>query len=400
MDNISRVVSTINSDGKLHIGHYHGLIKKWIDLQYEHECFFIISDINSLILDFENTKEIKNKIYEMVIDWLSCGVDPTQVYIFAQSHVPQTKELYLLLSLITPVSWLERVPSYKELIENYIHKDISTYGLLGYSLLKCTDILLYNAKFVCSGEDHLFFVELTREIARRFNHLYGREIGFEDKAVEVIKKLGKKKSQIYLNLLQNYQQDGNDDSLEKARYLLMDTLNLSIGEKSRLFAFLENKGKVIFNEVNSIIGSNCKVIGTDGNKMSTNFNNAISLKESYDNISKKIKSMETDPARIRLKDPGNPTKCPVWRLHEIYSNKEVLQWVDNGCRSAKIGCLDCKGPLIDSINKEQLKFIENSKQYSKDYNLVKNILTDGAEKAIDIAENTIQIVKKVMNINY
>ena len=400
MYNISRVVSSINSNGKLHIGHYHGLIKKWVDLQYEHECFFIISDMNALILDFENTKKLQDNIYEMVIDWLSCGVDPTQAYIFIQSHIPQAKELYVLLSSITPVTWLERVPSYKELNENYIHKDVSTYGLLGYSLLKCTDILLYNAKYVCAGEDHQFYIELAREIARRFNHIYGRETGFEDKALEIIKKLGNKRSQIYLDLLQSYQQDGNDDSLEKARYLLQDTLNLSIGEKSRLFAFLENKGKVIFNEVNAMLGNSFKIIGTDGNKMSKNLNNTINLKEKFDNISKKIKLMETDPARIRLKDPGNPTKCPVWRLHEVYSNKEVLQWVDNGCRNAKIGCIECKSPLIDSINIEQVKFIENSKQYSKDYNLVKNILANGAEKAIDVAESTIEIVKKVMNLNY
>lgn len=400
MHNHLRVISGMRPTGRLHIGHYHGVIKNWVNLQYEHECYFMAADLHALISDYENTKNMEDDIYEMVIDWLACGVDPSQAIIFIQSHVPEHTQLYALLSMITPLSWLERVPSYKEHLENAVSKETDTYGCLGYPLLQSADILLYNANIIPVGEDQVAHVELTREVARRFNHIYGRELGFEDKARETIKKLGSKKSELYQDLLIRYQQNGDDEALIKARFLLTDAINLSLGEKERLFAFLENKSKVILTEPQALVSDTPKIVGIDGQKMSKSFNNTIVLREDIDSISKKIRAMPTDPARIRRDDPGDPAKCPVWQLHQVYSSPDTKQWVQNGCVSAGIGCLECKAPVIESIYAEQTGFIENAKQYKDDLNLIKNILADGAEKAAEVASETIAEVKQVMNIDY
>ena len=400
MNDYSRILSGMRPTGSLHIGHYHGAIKNWIKLQYEHECYFMVADLHALTTSYDNTKDIEENIYSMVIDWLACGVDPSQAIIFIQSHVPEHVELYTLLSMITPVSWLERVPSHKDQLEKLAHKDIDTHGFLGYPLLQSADILLYNAKFVPVGEDQVAHVELTREVARRFNHIYGREDGFEEKAHETIKKLGSKKAELYQDLLINYQQNGDEEALEKARFLLSDVVNLSLSEKERLFAFLENKSKVILTEPQALITEASKVIGVDGHKMSKSYNNTIMLKENIDGISKKVRLMPTDPARIRRADPGDPDKCPVWQLHQVYSGDEVKLWAKEGCISAGIGCLECKAPLIESIHKEQLGFIDRAKPYQDDINLIKNILADGAEAATKVAEETLAEVKEAMSINY
>lgn len=400
MHNYSRILSGMRPTGRLHIGHYHGAIKNWVQLQYEHECYFMAADLHALTTNYEDTKGIEDHIYTMVIDWLACGVDPSQAIIFIQSHVPEHVQLQALLSMITPLSWLERVPSYKDQLERYASKEIDTYGFLGYPLLQSADILLYNAKFVPVGEDQVAHVELTREIARRFNHIYGREIGFEEKAHESMKKLGTKKSYLYNDLLISYQQEGDEEALVKARFLLTDAVNLSLGERERLFAFLENKSKVILTEPHALITESPKIIGIDGQKMSKSFNNTIMLREGIDSISKKIRAMPTDPARIRRDDTGDPDKCPVWQLHEVYSDANTKAWVRDGCVSAGIGCLECKAPLIDAIDCEQKGFIEKAKSYENDVNLIKNILADGAEKATEIAKETLTEVKEVMNINY
>jgi tryptophanyl-tRNA synthetase len=400
MVSYTRVLSGMRPTGRLHIGHYHGAIKSWVNLQYEHECFFMISDLQALTTEYEQSKTIQNNIYQIVLDWLACGVDPSQAMIFIQSQVPQQYELYTLLSMITPKSWLERVPSYKDQLELLSHKEIDSFGFLGYPLLHTSGILLYNAKLVQIGEDKFAHVELAREVARRFNYIYGREVGFEDKARTAMKKLGNKKAELYKELLQNYQQKGDDASLEKARFLLSDAINLSIGERERLFAFLENKSRVILNEPQIIVAGNNKIIGTDGQKMVKNSNNAIALRDDLDVISKKIKEMPTDPARIRRDDPGDPQKCPVWQLHQIYSSDSVKSWAKKNCMSAGIGCLECKAPLIESIDREQMKFKENIKNYNNDLNMIKGILADGAEAATAIAEQTIAQVKEAMDINY
>lgn len=400
MNNHSRILSGMRSTGALHLGHYHGVIKSWLDLQYNHDCYFMVADLHALTTHYENTTNIEADIYAMVISWLACGVDPSQAVIFIQSQVPAHSELHLLLSMLAPLSWLERVPTYKDQKEKLSQKDLDTYGFLGYPLLQSADILLYGAKLVPVGEDQTSHVELTREIARRFNHLYGREVGFEQKAGEAIKKLGAKRSEIYQDLLVRYQQNGDIEALEQARFLLASAVNLAQGESDRLFAFLENKSKVILTEPQAYTSPTTKVIGTDGQKMSKSYNNTIMLMESPDNISKKIKEMLTDPARIRRKDPGDPLKCPVWQLHKIYSSEEVLTWSENGCKTAGIGCLECKQPLIDAITTEQEVIRQKAKPYLEDINLVKNILATGAEKAAHVAGQTLTKVKQAMNIDY
>ncbi len=396
----SRILSGMRASGKLHIGHYYGAIKNWISLQYEHECYFMVADIHALTTNYENTKDLENIIHEMVVDWLACGVDPSQAIMFIQSHVPQHAELHLLLSMITPLGWLERVPTYKDQIEKLSHKDLDTYGFLGYPLLQSADILLYNSKLIPVGEDQVSHVEITREIARRFNYLYGREIGFEDKAREIIKKLGSKKADLYTELLVKFQQNGDNEALEKARFLLHDVVNLSLGEKERLFAFLENKSRVILTEPQAFITEVAKLPGLDGRKMSKSYHNTIPLRENADNINKKIRAMQTDPARVRRTDPGTPEKCPVWHLHKVYSDNAIREWVQKGCSTAGIGCLECKQPLIDAVCQEQARFAEKAKPYLNDYNLVKNILADGAEKATEVASATLAEVKQAMNMNY
>lgn len=400
MNDYSRILSAMRPTGRLHIGHYHGVIKNWVELQYEHDCYFMVADLHALTSNYENTKDIEKNIHNMVVDWLACGVDPSQAIIFIQSQVPEHSELYTLLSMITPLSWLLRVPSYKDMLERLSSKELDTYGFLGYPLLQSADILLYQSKFVPVGEDQVIHVELTREIARRFNHIYGREPGFEQKAMDAMKKLGKKKSELYQSLLVNYQQNGDDESLEKARFLLSDAINLSLGERERLFAFLENKSRVILTEPQAIVTDAPKIMGVDGQKMSKSFNNTIMLQENLDSMYKKIREMPTDPARVRRTDKGDPLKCPVWQLHIVYSDENTKRWAKNGCVSAGIGCLECKTPLIDSIEAEQVKFHESAKAYTGDTNLIKNILADGAEKASEIAKESLEKIKQIMNISY
>jgi tryptophanyl-tRNA synthetase len=400
MNNYSRILSGMRPTGRLHLGHYHGAIKNWISLQYEHECYFMVADIHALTTGYDDTNNIASNIYEMVIDWLACGVDPAQSSIFVQSHVKEHAELHLLLSMITPLSWLERVPTYKDMIEKLAHKEIDTYGFLGYPLLQSADILLYNAKYVPVGEDQLSHVELTREVARRFNYLYGREEGFEEKALVTMRKLGAKKASLYEELLVKYQQDGDDEALEKARFLLQDAINLSHGELARLSAFLENKSRVILTEPQALITNTPKLLGLDGQKMSKSYSNTIMLREDLDSTSKKIKVMQTDPARVRRTDSGDPARCPVWQLHKVYSTDEVCKWVVDGCKTAGIGCLDCKAPLIEAINIEQDKFRINAEPFLNDHNMVRNILADGAEKASAVASRTLKEVKQAINLDY
>lgn len=389
----------MSPSGPLHLGHYHGALKSWAKHQYEHDCYFMVADIHALSTNYDKTKEIRAYIHDMVINWLACGIDPTQAVIFIQSEVSAHAELHLLLSMITPLSWLERVPTYKEKLDKFKTRDLSSYGFLGYPLLQSADILLYKPRLVPINEEHVSHVELAREVARRFNYIYGREEGFAEKAHEAMRKLGPKKAGLYEELLVKYQQEGDDEALEKARFLLVDAINLSSGEEERLFAFLEDKSRVILAEPQALISESPKIPGLDGHKMSKATGNAIMLREDLASIDKKIKSMQTDPARVRRTDKGDPDKCPVWTLHQVYSPDEVKSWVNEGCRSAGIGCIDCKGPLIDAIDKEQQMLNERARPYVEDHNIIRNILADGCEKATEIANNTLAEVKNAMNLN-
>jgi tryptophanyl-tRNA synthetase len=397
---IERVLSGMRPTGNLHLGHYNGVLKNWIKLQHEHECLFFVADWHALTTHYDTPEIIEESVWEMVIDWLAAGVDPANATIFIQSRVPEHAELHTLLSMITPLSWLERVPTYKDQQEKLASKDLSTYGFLGYPLLQSADILIYKATQVPVGEDQIPHIEFTREIARRFNHIYGKEKGFEEKAEAAIKKLGNKRGSLYEEMRVAYQQSGDEEALESARAMIEEQQGMSIGDKERLLGYLEGGGKMILFEPDYKLTPASKMPGLDGQKMSKSYNNTISLREDVDSVAKKIKTMPTDPARVRRTDPGDPAKCPVWQLHQIYSNTATQEWVQTSCKSAAIGCIECKGPVIEGVLAELKPIQERAAQYAEDPTLVKNIVAEGCEKARKLARETMREVREVMGLNY
>lgn len=397
---IERVLSGMRPTGNLHLGHYNGVLKNWIKLQHEHECLFFVADWHALTTHYDTPEIIEESVWEMVIDWLAAGVDPANSTIFIQSRVPEHAELHTLLSMITPLSWLERVPTYKDQQEKLASKDLSTYGFLGYPLLQSADILIYKATQVPVGEDQIPHIEFTREIARRFNHIYGKEKGFEEKAEAAIKKLGSKRSALYQEMRNAYQQSGDAEALDSARAMIEEQQGMSMGDKERLLGYLEGGGKMILLEPDYKLTPASKMPGLDGQKMSKSYNNTISMREDVDSVAKKIKTMPTDPARVRRTDPGDPAKCPVWQLHQIYSNQATQDWAQAGCKSAGIGCIECKGPVIEGVLAELKPIQERAAQYAEDPTLVKNIVAEGCEKARKLARETMRDVREVMGLNY
>jgi tryptophanyl-tRNA synthetase len=397
---IERVLSGMRPTGQLHLGHYHGVLKNWVKLQHEHECLFFVADWHALTTHYDTPEIIEESVWDMVIDWLAAGVDPANATIFIQSRVPEHAELFTLLSMMTPLSWLERVPTYKDQQEKLSNKDLSTYGFLGYPLLQSADILIYKATQVPVGEDQVPHIELTREIARRFNHIYGKEKGFEEKAEAAVKKLGSKRAAVYQEMREAYQENGDEQALESARNMIEEAQNLSLGDKERLLGYLEGGGKIILVEPEYKLTPASKMFGLDGQKMSKSYNNTISLREPIDVVAKKIKTMPTDPARIRRTDPGDPAKCPVWQLHEVYSDAKTKEWVQAGCKSAGIGCIECKQPVIDGVVAELGPIQARAAEYAEDPTLVKNIVAEGCEKARKLARETMREVRDVMGLNY
>ena len=395
-----RVLSGMRPTGSLHLGHYHGVLKNWVKLQHEYECLFFVADWHALTTHYDTPGIIEQSVWDMVIDWLAAGVDPSRATLFIQSRVPEHAELHLLLSMMTPLGWLERMPTYKDQQEKLSGKDLSTYGFLGYPLLQAADILIYRANQVPVGEDQVPHIEFTRELARRFNHLYGREPGFEEKAEAAIKKLGGKRAKLYEELRTRYQQEGDEEALESARALLNDQQNLSLGDRERLFGYLEGGGKMILAEPQALLTAASKMPGLDGQKMSKSYNNTISLREDEDSVAKKIRTMPTDPARVRRTDPGTPEKCPVWQFHLVYSEEGRKEWVQQGCTTAGIGCLECKQPVIDAVLEEQKPMRERAQMYMDDPTLVRNIISDGCEKARELASETMRDVREAMGLNY
>ena len=395
-----RVLSGMRPTGSLHLGHYHGVLKNWVKLQQQYECLFFVADWHALTTHYDTPEIIEQNVWDMVIDWLAAGVDPSQAILFIQSKVPAHAELYLLLSMMTPLGWLERVPTYKDQQEKLSEKDLSTYGFLGYPLLQSADILIYRANRVPVGEDQAPHLEFTREISRRFNHIYGKGPGFEEKAEAAIKKLGSKKSKLYTELRNLYQEQGDENALEEARSLLNEQQNLSLGDRERLFGYLEGGGKMILTEPETLLTEASRMPGLDGQKMSKSYNNTISLREDPESIRKKVRTMPTDPARVRRSDPGDPAKCPVWQFHLVYSDDKTREWVQHGCKNAEIGCLDCKTPVIDKILAEQAPMYERIKKYEEDPTLVRNIIADGCEKANKLAEETMRDIREAMGLSY
>ena len=393
-----RVLSGMRPTGALHLGHYHGVLKNWVHLQSEYPCLFFVADWHALTTHYEDPSIIASSTHEMVIDWLAAGVDPSQATVFVQSQVVEHAELFLLLSMSTPLGWLERVPTYKEQFEKLKEKDLSTYGFLGYPLLQAADILIYRAQHVPVGEDQVPHLEMTREIARRFNYLYGREADFEEKAQEAVKKLGSKLAKQYVELRNRFQEQGEEEAIEQAHALLDESKNLTLADRERLFGYLEGSRKIILVEPQALLTKDSRMPGLDGQKMSKSYGNTIAIREDADSITKKIRTMPTDPARVRKTDPGDPEKCPVWAFHQIYSNETTCAWVQDSCKNAKIGCLECKQPVIESVLREQQPLLERAQTYIDDPTLVRNIIADGSEKARKMAQETMRDVREVMGL--
>jgi tryptophanyl-tRNA synthetase len=396
----NRVLSGMRPTGALHLGHLHGVLDNWVRLQHEFECLYFVADWHALTTHYETPEVIEQSVWEMVIDWLAAGVDPAQAILFIQSRVPEHAELHLLLSMVTPLSWLERIPSYKDQQEKLGDKDLSTYGFLGYPLLQSADVLIYRASQVPVGEDQVPHIEFTREVARRFNHVFGRDPGFEEKAEAAIKKLGAKRARLYRQLRTRYLEKGDAEALAGASSLVEQAQNLPLGERERLFGYIEGGGKVVLPEPKALLTDAPKMPGLDGQKMSKSYNNTIALREEPESITEKIRRMPTDPARVKRSDPGDPAKCPVWQFHLIYSDEARRDWVQKGCRSAGIGCLECKQPVIDAVLAELKPIREGAQKYLDDPTLVRNVVADGCEKARKLAQETLREVKQAMGLDY
>jgi tryptophanyl-tRNA synthetase len=394
----SRVLSGMRPTGRLHLGHYHGVLKNWLELQHEYECFFFVADWHALTTHYEDPSIIPTSTREMVIDWLAAGINPGSATLFIQSRVPEHAELHLLLSMITPLGWLERVPSYKDQQEKLKERDLATYGFLGYPLLQSADILMYKAGQVPVGEDQVAHVELTREVARRFNHIYGRESGFEAKAEEAKRKMGKKNAKLFDRLRRSYQEQGDQEALSVAHALLEGQANITLADRERLLGYLEGGGRVILPEPMPLLTKASKMPGLDGQKMSKSYGNTIALRDEPADVEKALRTMPTDPARVRRTDPGDPEKCPVWQFHLVYSNDQVRDWVQQGCRSAGIGCLECKQPVIDGVLAELLPMQQRAREYAAQPELLRNLINDGCERARDVAHETLEEVRHAMSL--
>jgi tryptophanyl-tRNA synthetase len=393
-----RVLSGMRPTGQLHLGNYHGALRNWVDLQHRYECFFFVADWHALTTGYEDTSLLQKHQQELVIDWLAAGLDPERAAIFVQSHVPAHAELHLLLSMITPLSWLERVPTYKDQQAQLKEKDLATYGFLGYPLLQSADILIYRPAYVPVGEDQVAHVEITREIARRFNHICGRDADFGKKVKVALKKMDGAQREAYNTARQAYQQDGNAEQLAQAKQLVSAAFRLDATERELLLANLEGEHHRLLPAPEALLTPTPKVTGLDGRKMSKSYGNTIGLTEAPESIEKKIKGMATDPARVRRNDPGTPEKCPVWDLHKLYSSDETRAWVREGCTTAGIGCLECKAPVIQKVCADATTMRERAQPFLANPGRVRDILAAGAERANAAAAETMQVVRQSMNL--
>jgi tryptophanyl-tRNA synthetase len=386
--------------GSLHLGNYYGALKNWTELQYEYDCYFFIADYHALTTGYEDPSAIESNAWTIVVDWLAAGLNPAVATLFIQSRIPEHAELHLLLSMITPLGWLERVPTYKDQQEQLKERDLATYGFLGYPLLQSADILLYRPMYIPVGEDQVAHVEITREIARRFNFIYGREPDFEKKAERAVKNLGARNANLYRELRRRYQEEGAADALDRAHELLDGNSRLTVADRERLLGYVEGTGRSILSEPEALLTASPKVPGLDGRKMSKSYDNTIGLREDPDSITAKLKAMQTDPARVRRTDPGDPEKCPVWDLHKLYSSAETQAWVQQGCRTAGIGCLDCKRPLIERVVQEVTAMRQRAQEFEESPDLVRGIIAEGCEKARSVASQTLADVKQAMGLAY
>jgi len=396
----TRVLSGMRPTGRLHLGHYHGVLKNWLELQHDYDCFFFVADWHALTTHYDDPSIIPESVWDMVVDWLAAGVDPEKATLFIQSRVPEHAELHLLLSMITPLGWLERVPSFKDQQEKLKEKDLSTYGFLGYPLLQSADILMYRAGLVPVGEDQVAHVELTREIARRFNHIYGRSPDFENQADQARKRMGKKNAKQYQRMRKAYQEQGDQEALTAAQALISGQQNISATEKELLLGYLEGSGRIILPEPQPKLTKASKMPGLDGQKMSKSYGNTIALRDDPKQLEQSLRTMPTDTNRVRRTDPGDPAKCPVWQFHQVYSDEQVKSWVQEGCRSAGIGCLDCKQPVIDAVLGELGPIQTRAAELEAEPGRVSEIIEAGSEAARVVARETMDEVRQVMSLIY
>ena len=398
-----RVLSGMRPTGALHLGHYHGALKNWVRLQREHECFFFVADWHALTTHYEERDVMERYVYEMVTDWLAAGLDPDKCTIFIQSRLPEHAELFTLLAMGTPLGWLERVPTYKDQIDKLKDRDLATYGFLGYPLLQSADILIYKAGNVPVGADQVAHVELTREVARRFNHLYGRHADFEARAAAALSRLGKDDARYVEKQRKAYGQDGSAEALAKGEAIVKKAQaagTLDADQTELLLGHLKGSGKTILTEPQALHTEVLRLPGLDGTKMSKSYGNAILMRDEPAEVTKKLRGMTTDPARVRRTDPGTPEKCPVWQLHKVYSDETTRDWVVKGCTSAGIGCLDCKQPVIDAVLKEQQPWRDRAETYLANPKQIHWIVEMGTERARTVARQTMKDVREAMGLNY
>ena len=395
-----RVLSGMRPTGALHLGHYHGALKNWVRLQSEMECFYFVADWHALTTHYEDASVIEQHVYEMVIDWLAAGLDPAQCTIFLQSRLPEHAELFTLLAMGTPIGWLERVPTYKDQQEKLKDKDLSTYGFLGYPLLQAADILIYKAHYVPVGEDQASHVELTREAARRFNHLYGRERNAEQRIAASLAKLPRDSAKRFEKSRKQYQETGDTKALDGTMAYIAQAPELDADDRERLSGHFKGTGRSVLIEPQVLLTPTSRLPGLDGAKMSKSYNNAIALREEADSVAHKVKRMPTDPARVKRSDAGDPDTCPVWQFHLVYSDEPTRAWVTQGCKSAGIGCLECKQPVIDGILAEQQPMRERAQPYLDHPQLVRDIVDAGTERARITARQTMREVREAIGLNY
>ncbi len=395
-----RVVSGMRPTGALHLGHYHGVLKNWAALQREYDCYFFVADWHALTTHYEDPSIIARSTWDMVVDWLAAGIDPEQSKLFIQSRVPEHAELHLLLSMVTPLGWLERVPTYKDQQEKLSERDLTMYGFLGYPVLQSADVLIYKGELVPVGEDQVAHLEVSREIARRFNHIYGTEPDFEAKAKASVKQLGIKDGKRYQQLRKQWQEAGLPEALAAARELVEQNATLTRGDRDRLLGWIEGSSRTILVEPQPLLTKVSKMPGLDGQKMSKSYGNTIELRDSPKQVEEKVKRMPTDPARVRRTDPGDPAKCPVWPLHQIYSDAATQAWVQQGCRSAGIGCLECKKPVIDAINAELAPMRARAAEYEAKPERVREVVEAGCAAAREAARDTMEEVRDAMGLAY
>ena len=400
----TRVLSGMRPTGALHLGHYHGALKNWVRLQDDHDCHYFVADWHALTTHYESREVIERNVFEMVIDWIAAGLDPERSTIFLQSRLPEHAELFTLLAMGTPLGWLERVPTYKDQIEKLKDKDLATYGFLGYPLLQAADILIYKATYVPVGEDQSSHVELTREVARRFNHLYGRHPDFEALVTAALAKLGKDDARYFEKQRKAYGETGAADALAKGEGVLRKAALAITGwtpaDAELLSGHLRGTGKTILVEPQALHTEVAKLPGLDGGKMSKSYGNTIAMREEPAQVEAKIRRMPTDPQRVRRTDPGEPARCPVWQFHQVYSDEATRTQVAAGCRSAGIGCLECKQPVIDAILREQQPWRERAAELVADRARVHRIVDEGTERARAVARQTMSEVREAMGLDY